>query len=360
MEAVGGPADKAIEPTLHADGADTQDTPPAVIHRGEPGALPDGELVAGRYRVVKLLARGGMGEVYQAEDQELREMVALKIMRPEIANDRRTAKRFRREVQLARKVTHSNVCRCFDVGTHTAAGKPPITFMTMELLLGETLTSRVARRPFATDEALPLVRQLTAALDASHRVGIVHRDFKSDNVVLVPAGAGQPPRAVVTDFGVARALVGPPRRSSSLTAAGVKVGTPAYMAPEQVEGGPPTTATDLYALGVVMYEMVTGALPFVGETRFETAMKRVHEPAPSPRVHREDLDPTWERVILRCLERAPRARFASALEILAALEGKPAPPPPAPPRRGAWLLAGAVLVAAALAAAAALVVRALR
>ncbi|HEX8952646.1 MAG TPA: serine/threonine-protein kinase, partial [Polyangia bacterium] len=208
--------------------------------------------MAGRYRVVKLLARGGMGEVYHAEDEELREPVALKIIRPEIAKDRRTIKRFQREVRLARKVTHPNVCRCFDVGYHTADGKTPISFITMELLLGETLSARLKRGRLATAEAAPLVRQMAAALSAAHRAGIVHRDFKPDNVLLVPGADGEPLRAVVTDFGVARAVAGQVRRGSSLTAAGMKVGTPAYMAPEQVEGAPLTPAADVYALGVVL------------------------------------------------------------------------------------------------------------
>jgi serine/threonine protein kinase len=323
---VGKPEDEPVEPTLSAEGS-APDRPAAVVKRGRcANVLCDGEVVAGRYRVIQLLARGGMGEVYEAEDQELRDPIALKIIRPEIANDERTIRRFRREVQLARRVTHPNVCRCYDVGHHRTDGKPQVTFITMELLKGQTLTERLTQGRLAPAEALPLVRQMAAALDAAHRAGIVHRDFKSDNVVLVPSGdPAQPVRVVVTDFGVARALVGPARRSSSLTAAGMKVGTPAYMAPEQVEGGEPTPRTDLYALGVVLYEMVTGKLPFRGETRAQTAMKRLSEPPEPPRVHCPDLDPVWERVILRCLERDTAARFASAPDVVRALDGEEAP-----------------------------------
>jgi serine/threonine protein kinase len=339
-----GPAD----PTISAEGSEPAG-PVKVVQKGAAATvLGDGELVAGRYRVVKLLARGGMGEVYQAEDQELHESVALKIIRSEIANDQRTIKRFRREVQLARKVTHRNVCRCFDVGHHRAEGKPQVSFITMELLAGETLSDRIRRGPIPCDEALTIVRQLTAGLEAAHAAGIVHRDFKSDNVILV--GKGAELRAVVTDFGVARALAGPARRGSSLTAAGMKVGTPAYMAPEQVEGLPPTERADLYALGVVMYEMVTGTLPFQAETRFATAMKRLSEPPTPPRQHRADLDARWEQVILRCLERAPDARFACAGQVIAALEGKEAPPSPPARRPIVWAIVIALAVAAATAA----------
>jgi serine/threonine protein kinase len=333
-----GPAD----PTVSAELSEP-DGPVKIVQKDAPKAvLSDGELVAGRYRVVKLLARGGMGEVYQAEDQELREPVALKIIRSEIANDDRTIKRFRREVQLARKVTHRNVCRCYDVGHHSADGKPQVSFLTMELLCGRTLSERIRGGALSTDEALPIVQQLVAALDAAHAAGIVHRDFKSDNVILVGEGAGL--RAVVTDFGVARALTGPARKGSSLTAAGMKVGTPAYMAPEQVEGLPPTARTDLYALGVVMYEMVTGTLPFRGDTRFATAMMRLKEAPTPPRQHRPDLGERWEQVILRCLERDPAKRFAAAPEVLAALEGRDLP---APKRRPIALAVGLALVIAA-------------
>jgi serine/threonine protein kinase len=338
--------------TISAEGRDTPPRPPRGASGDMPAALAEGELVAGRYRVVKLLARGGMGEVYHAEDQELREPVALKLIRPEIANDPRTIKRFRREVQLARKVTHRNVCRCFDVGYHRVDGKPPLTFITMELLLGETLAQRLRQGRIPPAEATPLLRQMAAALDAAHRAGIVHRDFKSENVILVPSDDAQEGvRVVVTDFGVARALAGPPRRGSSLTAAGTKIGTPAYMAPEQLQGGGITARTDVYALGIVAYEMIAGALPFQGESRFATAMKRLSEAPPSPRVHCAELSASWEHAILRCLERDPAARFAHASDFVRALDGADVAAAPAGPRFGRRHVAGAVVLALAIAAA---------
>src|SRR5262245_25845329 len=164
--------------------------------------LNTGDIVADRYRIVRLIGAGGMGEVYQAEDRTLEDELALKVLPPRFSSVG-GLERFKREIQLARRVTHPNVCRVFDVGMHAQAGQP-IVFFTMELLYGETLGQRLRRSgPLAVREALDLVRQMAAGLDAAHAAGIVHRDFKSDNVIL--AGRDEvSPRAVITDFGVAR------------------------------------------------------------------------------------------------------------------------------------------------------------
>ena len=226
----------------------------------------EGDLVSGRFRVVRFIARGGMGEVYEAEDLELGERVALKTIREDIAADERVNQRFRREVQLARKITHPNVCRIFDLFQHQFAGPregtPPVLFVTMELLTGETLAQRLKREgPMTAEQARPIVAQMAAALSAAHAADIVHRDFKSSNVVLLPpARAWDPPRAVVTDFGLAYS-VSDSTKGVTLSGSGDLLGTPDYMAPEQVEGGPVTPATDVYALGIVLYEMVTGVRP---------------------------------------------------------------------------------------------------
>ncbi len=200
-----------------------------------------------------------------------------------------------------------------------------IVFLAMELLHGETLADKLHRDgPFSTAELLPVVRQMAAGLTAAHRVGVVHRDFKSQNVMLVkPTREEEEMRVVVTDFGLAWRSAHDESTSLSLAMSAEHeiVGTPAYMAPEQVEGGPVTPATDVYALGVVLYEMVTGALPFVGETPIKTATKRLHEPPPSPRVRVPDVDPLWEATILRCLARRPEDRFASASDVVSTLEG---------------------------------------
>jgi eukaryotic-like serine/threonine-protein kinase len=276
-------------------------------------AFPPEATIAGRYRVVRFIARGGMGEVYEVEDLELRERVALKTVRPEVARDAVAVERFRREIQLARKVTHPNVCRIFDVGS--SAGT---IFLTMELLPGETLAQRLRLGPMSTGEALPIARQIAEALNAAHQAGIVHRDLKPGNVMLVAAKGGT--RAVVTDFGLACLEAGADAgHGLTLTAAAAVVGTPAYLAPEQVEGSEITAATDIYALGIVLYEMLTGTVPFLADNALSTAVKRLREAPVPPRVHAPGLDSHWESAILRCLERDPAARFSSAMAVAQAI-----------------------------------------
>src|SRR5262245_45953897 len=173
----------------------------------------------------------------------------------------------------------------------------------------------------STAEAQPIVEQLASALAAAHRVGVVHGDFKSANVMLVPGDGDGDVRAVITDFGLARASAG--SLSDDVTVTRRIVGTPAYMAPEQIEGKPVTAAADVYALGVVLFEMVTGRRPFVAEDSLAAAVKRLTEPAPSPRDYAPDLDPTWDAVILTCLRRDPGQRFATAADVARALRGEP-------------------------------------
>jgi eukaryotic-like serine/threonine-protein kinase len=304
--------------------------PPPRRDRDEPGFLP-GDLIADRYRVARFIARGGMGEVYEVEDLELRERVALKTVRPEVARDAVAVERFRREIQLARRVTHPNVCRIFDVSYHRNGGQPPedgVIFLTMELLPGESLAQRLHRAgPMTPEEALPIARQIAEALHAAHQAGVIHRDLKPGNIMLGESRGAT--RAVVTDFGLARLdAEGPAGQALTLTAAAaVVVGTPAYLAPEQVEGREITPAADIYALGIVLYEMVTGKVPFLGDNALSTAVKRLREAPVTPRVHAPGLDPRWEAAILRCLEQDPKDRFADARAILQALAGPPAPQP---------------------------------
>lgn len=280
-----------------------------------------GDLVSERYRVVRYIARGGMGEVYEVEDIDLRERIALKTVRAEMAQDEATVQRFKREIHIARKVSHPNVCRIFDLGRHLISTTPreEVLFLTMELLAGDTLQDRlVDQGPMSPEQALPILRQMASALATAHQMGIVHRDFKGANVMLVPAPGGE--RVVITDFGLARRFADA-SAFASLTGAGTAVGTPAYMAPEQLEGkdiGPPA---DIYALGLVMYEMVTGTLPFTGDSPFSVAVKRLTVLPESPCVHVPGLDPRWESAILRCLERDPADRFQSALEVVRAVGG---------------------------------------
>ena len=322
---------------------------------GAAPSLKPGDELDGRYRIVRFIAAGGMGEVYEATDLALGTEVAVKTIRPDLAAREHVMERFRREILLARRVTHPNVCRIFDLGQHCghkqgewlhSSGRgADVTFLTMELLRGETLRHFLRRSgPLSAEDALPLVEQMADALAAAHEAGVVHRDFKSANVMLVPASSPESPiRVVVTDFGLAWAG----DTSRTLTHADHLVGTPAYLAPEQAEGGEVTAATDIYAFGVVLYEMVTARLPFEGDSPISIVLKRFHEEPVSPRDHVPALRRHWETAILRCLERDPRDRFAAATDVMAALRGEPVPPAAktrARRRRG-WLGATGLLLA---------------
>ncbi len=293
------------------------------LEPSEERAFAAGELVAGRYRVERFIARGGMGEVYAAEDLSLNEHVALKAIRPRLAATPEALLRFKRELRLARRVTHANVCRVFDIGEHGAPA--PLLFFTMELLVGRTLHEQLVHQGrLPPEQVLPLAEQLAAALDAAHAAQIVHRDFKSSNVMLVPTPSMPGGlRAVVTDFGLARG--GILQEEGSVSQENPFLGSPAYMSPEQVEGRPLSPASDLYSFGVVLFELVTGQRPFKADTPMATALLRLHQPPPSPCALVPELGPVWESVLLRCLAREPRERFASASAVVAALKNG-APP----------------------------------
>lgn len=275
-----------------------------------------GDVLADRYKVVRFVARGGMGEVYEVEDLALHGRLALKTIRPEIARDPVAVARFKREISIARRITHPNVSRVYDLGVHR--GEPETMFLTMEFLQGDTLANAIAKQGKMTaQEALPFVEQIAAGLAAAHDAGVIHRDFKSPNVMLVPAQQGSL-RAIVTDFGLARFTVNEDG-ASSLSDTGMVMGTPAYMAPEQVEGLDLTPSADIYALGIVMYEMLTANRPFSAQTPMSCAVKRLTERPVPPSRFVPDIDRVWESVILRCLARRPEHRYQSAREVAAAL-----------------------------------------
>ena len=300
------------------------DVPAGAVTRPAGTTCAVGDLLAGRFRIVRFIARGGMGELYEAEDLELRERVALKAMRPEIASDEEANRRFRREVQLARQVTHPNICRIFDLFQHQPpGGRPPVVFVTMELLEGETVADRLARDGrFSADAALPLVTQMANALAAAHQAGIIHRDFKSSNVMLLDGRRGDPPRVVVTDFGIAYRADEAPAGSDGTPRTLEVAGTPDYMAPEQLDGGTVAAATDIYALGVVMYEMVTGDRPFASNAPFTATFRRVREVPPTPRETVPELPLAWDMTIARCLSAKPEDRFPNARSVVQALGGE--------------------------------------
>ena len=315
--------------------------------------LKEGSLVADRFEIVRFIAEGGMGEVYEAKDRVLGEHVALKFLSHRNIGDEQIARRFRREIQLARKVTHPNVCRLFDVYFHEVEvpglprEKARIAFVTMELLEGETLEAYIQQRGrISEEEALPIVVQMCQALDAAHAAGIVHRDFKSNNVMLVRdrrlfthydsgggatgSGSGSPSggertdefRVVVTDFGLARSTDNSQSSGnrSPLTVDQLIIGTADYMAPEQIHGEAVSPQSDLYALGVVMFEMITGRKPYSAPNAMQLLVKRINEKPARPRDFVPQISHLWESTILRCLENDPKDRPLSAREVLRELE----------------------------------------
>jgi len=299
-----------------------------IFKDGSLNAFSIGDLVAGRYHIIALLGSGGMGEVYETLDTVLGEKVALKTLAAGIAVDENGVSRLKAEVQIARRVTHRNVCRVFDVGFHAdvrfedEVPNVAIPFFTMELLRGETLRTRLRRTgTLSCGEVLSLLEQIAAGIDAAHAAGIVHRDLKTENVMLVPEEEGGDARVVITDFGLAHQLDERALRGMPLTRHAA--GTLGYMAPEQLAGEQPCPATDIYALGAVLFELLTGELPFsVAEA---LGGKGRRGPPPSLRSFCA-APPAWQTAIDRCLEVLPSARFGSAGELLSALRAS-APPP---------------------------------
>lgn len=287
-----------------------------------PKTFVPGEVLASRFRVTRFIAKGGVGEVYEAEDMELRQQVALKTIRPDVLEQPHVLDRFKREVCLAKAVTHPNICRIFDLFRHQSSPQVEASiFISMELLRGETLSDRLRRvGAMSTVEALPIIIQMTSALAAAHGVGIVHRDFKPGNVMLVNSDGSESVRVVVTDFGMA--FRSTDEFSVDLTPPGRVIGTPEWMSPEQIEGREITASSDIYSLGLVVYRMITGVHPFEAESSVSCALKRLSEKPLPPRNLVPGLSAQWEAVILKCLERNPGHRFVDMLEVEETLQGK--------------------------------------
>ena len=294
-------------------------------------SLRIGSVVGDRYRVERFIARGGMGEVYEAFDCALDQRIALKTVKSTISDSREAVERLKAEVQLARRVTHPNVCRLYALGSQRLSSKVEIHFLSMEYIDGISLREKLAHAGrLNVAETVDLAGQLLQGLRAAHEAGTLHRDFKPDNVML--RSLPEQPSAVVMDFGLAWALdseAGPRsvRNHEPLT------GTLMYMAPEQIEGAPLCVGTDLYSFGIVLFEMLTGRLPFTGESPATTALKRLSERVPPPSQHNPEIPEYLDRLVLRCLERLPKDRYASATDVLAALtrgEAEPMPPATSP------------------------------
>jgi len=318
---------------------------------GLPTLIQIDALVAGRYRIKRFVARGGMGEVYEAWDVLLAERVALKTINPlaASADQLKAGARFKQEVQLSRRVADPHVCRMYEFGQHLVRGFGTLSYLTMEFIEGQTLGARLRQGPqLGMEEVVALSRQMLRGLAAAHGVGVLHRDFKSDNVMLrAESPLHGSLHAVVMDFGLARVLGDQAHR---LTERHELVGSAAYMAPEQLEEGSALSeATDIYAFGVVLYEMLTGHLPFEGKSAVAVALKRLTQSAPPPSLYVPELAGAWDALVLRCLERDVERRFTSTEQVIAALDSVAAEPVPvrvavAPRRRHRIVLALAALV----------------
>ncbi len=270
-------------------------------------ASPAPASLAARYDTLEEVGRGGMGVVYKARDRETGELVALKVLKPEIAADHKAMERFKNELRLARKITHKNVCRI-----HELLRFGDTVVISMEFVEGESLRHILGRTGVSLRKGIQVAQQIGAGLREAHAQGVIHRDLKPENVMLDRAG-----NVKIMDFGVARSVEG------GLTQAGALVGTPAYMSPEQAEGKTADHRADIYALGLVLYEMFTGVAAFQGDTPFAVALKQIHETPPPPRELEPALPAHLEKAVLKCLEKNPAKRFQSVDELEAALAAKP-------------------------------------
>jgi len=268
--------------------------------------LTTGATLAGRYQVIEELGHGGMGRVYKVFDTDIKEKIALKLLRPEIALDKETVERFSNELKLARKISHRNVCRMFDLGK--AEGT---TFITMEFVAGEDLKKFIRKSgQLGAGRAVSIAKQVCEGLAEAHHLGVVHRDLKPQNIMVDEDG-----NARIMDFGVARSL-----RGKGITGAGVMIGTPDYMSPEQVEGKEADQRADIYSLGIILYEMLTGRVPFEGDTPFTIGVKHKSELPRDPRELNTQIPPDLGRLVLKCLEKDKAKRYQTADELHADLE----------------------------------------
>ena len=285
--------------------------------------LTTGSTFANRYQIIEELGKGGMGKVYKVFDQEVQAKMALKLIRPEVSADKNTIDRFRNELKIARDISHKNICRMYDLGREAGS-----YFITMEYVSGEDLKSFIRRaRQLVVGTAIFIAKQVCEGLAEANRVGVVHRDLKPGNIMIDKEG-----NAKIMDFGIARSV-----SVKGITGAGVMIGTPEYMSPEQVEGKEIDARSDIYSLGIILYEMLTGQVPFEGDTPFTIGMKQKSETPKDPKSLNTQIPQDLSRLILKCLEKDRERRYQSAEELKADLEkiekGVPTAERPIPKRK---------------------------
>jgi len=262
-------------------------------------------IFAGRYEIIEQLGRGGMGTIFRVFDQKTQEDIAIKILNREISADKNTITRFREELKLARKISHKNICRVFDLSESEG-----IYYIAMEYVPGESLKSIIRMTgQLSLTTALSIAKQVGQGLAEAHRLGVVHRDLKPSNIMVDRNGMAQ-----IVDFGIARSL-----RKKGTTLAGVVIGTPEYMSPEQAEGQEADERSDIYALGVILFEMITGRVPFRADTPLGIVLKQISERPSNPREVNPHVPEDLSRLILRCLEKDREKRPQSAEELLTEL-----------------------------------------
>ncbi len=267
--------------------------------------LTIGSTFADRFQVIEELGKGGMGEVYKVFDKKIKEKVALKFLNPEIAADEKAIERFRNELKYARKISHRNVCRMFDLSEEEG-----IQYITMEYVPGEDLKGTIRRvGRLSMGKAIFISKQVCEGLAEAHRLGVVHRDLKPQNIMVDREG-----NVRIMDFGIARSI-----KTKGITGTGVMIGTPDYMSPEQVEGKEVDHRSDIYTLGVILYEMVTGRVPFEGDTPLSVIIKHKSEAPPNPKEVNAQIPLDLSRMILRCLEKDKERRYQKAEDILSEL-----------------------------------------
>ncbi len=268
--------------------------------------LTTGSIFAGRYKIVTELGKGGMGKVYRAIDQKIDEEIAIKLIKPEIAADKQTIERFGNEMKMARKIAHRNVCKMYYLGEEKGAH-----YITMEYVPGEDLKGMIRMSgQLSTGMAIKVAKQVCDGLTEAHRLGVIHRDLKPNNIMIDKEG-----EARIMDFGIARLL-----KAKGITGAGIMIGTPEYMSPEQVEGKEIDQRSDIYSLGIILYEMLTGKVPFEGDTPFTIGMKHKGETPQNPQKLNAQIPDDLNALILKCLQKEKDQRYQSAGEVRSELE----------------------------------------